>query len=227
MGPSHIRAYWYNHIVPEFNSFGSREAPAPIELYRSLLRANTLTPSWGCLSIFAEQKHRAKVFSNGFHYKKRLYDDLSLKKYIGKYIYVFDFASEYTNTVYAMYSEPGCLQDEFLGEIHTKEALEYIEPNKLKLARNLILYNLQVKALEEEVSAVHAISEKTCTARKLYIRYQAKDDKIIPFMLTEWPAGMFEAESSDETTILNSAAQKAAIERLKTTISVMEMSLES
>lgn len=49
--------------------------------------------------------------------------------------------------------------DEFIGEIPLKERVKTIEESKVRLARNLIIKDMQQNTLREHIEAVHYIAD--------------------------------------------------------------------
>lgn len=217
--------YWYHRVVPEYNNYRSRRRKqSPNELYKSLPRANTITPSWATMGMLLQEKHSVKVNPEGIIFGRCLYDSLALKEHIGSRVLVCGYESVYTDSVCALHINEKTGMYSFIGEIPLKKVLNYFEEDRLKLANELVLHNLQIYQIKSEIEKIHTVSSAICSEHPMYVHYRTEDHSLSTFYLTE---DMDPMPESVPTTHLSEDALKFAIWKNKAELAILEKTLNT
>ena len=177
--------YWFNRVIPEFNTYRCRGKETPIEKYSRLSRADTPTPSWAVTSVLLSPKSSVPVRQDGIRFGKNRYDSPVLKDYIGQHIVVYGYEGVYTDSVCALYKNKDTGVVKCLGEIYKAETLGFFEEDRVKLMRSIVLHNLQIRKIRRDLDIVHTIANFCGTGYEICINYIAKHNQIVPFVFTE------------------------------------------
>ena len=212
--------YWFDRVVPSFNQRKCANGTSPLELYRTMPRADTLVPEWNSIAVLLNKRSTSKVHREGVYLNKRLYDDIALTPYLDKNIILFDFGSYATNCVYAMYSDPETGKDTFIGEIPAKEELGIEEKQLVKKARCLSVSHMQERMLDQKIDAILKLSEINKFGRLPYIDYDIKTRVITKTIYAEKAAAYVDPEIhttcvSKEALILAAMWQKTNAEIIR------------
>ena len=150
--------YWFEVIVPAYNAATFDQTQSPLDRYRSLTRAHTLTPDWNTLAVFkAVQNKKYKVHPNGIHYKGDFYWHPALQDYIShrgkedKYVQIYDFDQTFCHSISVLY------KGQFICEAEPLVRMRLMEADHLRLAQHL----------EEQKAARRAVSRRVVKVRQV------------------------------------------------------------
>ena len=215
--------YWFNRVVPEYCNYGCRGKASPMQKYKSLPRANTLAPSWATLAIFMQQKRKAEVTKQGIFYNNILYDDLALTDYIGENVFIYSFNNAYTDSICAVYSNPKTKVERFIGEIKKKEVLKFVEEDKVKLSRNLVIHNLQVANIKSSIDVIHTISDLSNTYHSVFIDWSIQNHEVLPYIFGQTPVPV----SDTPSVHISKEALKVAMWLKEKELEILKCSLQN
>lgn len=207
--------HWFHRVIPEYCNYSFRGKKTPMEKYKSLPRAKTITPTWETLSVLMHKKKKHRVEKQGILHNGHYYTSPELAEYIGEKVYVFSFDNAYPQSICAVYSNPSSHVEKLIGEIPIKEKIQFIEEDKLKLERSLVINRLQLRKHKSDFNAIKTISETSGTSYPIYVDWSIKKQKAEPYIFGQRPIINPEVEETslgellDETALcLLSQAQK-------------------
>lgn len=155
--------YWYNEIIPAICNHSVRGKPSPMEKYRSLPKADTLTPEWSTLSVFLKKKHKAKVNCCKIFHNKYKYRSPLLDAYHNQEVLIYTLDQNYTDSVFVVKGS------QFICEAFREEKIDFIEDNQYKLQKARTYRHLQQRKISQGIEVVRYLTEVSKLNHRHYI----------------------------------------------------------
>lgn len=210
--------YWFEVIVPGYNSSRFDQEKSPLERYLSLPRAHTLTPDWNSLAVFkAVRNKKYKVHPNGIHYKGDFYWHPALQEYVthrgkeDKYVQIYDFDQSFCHSISVLYN------GQFICEAEPLVRMRIIEADQLRLAQHLEEQKAARRAISRRVTRVQQTLRTSGVNSQRYVDFATEDT--LPLYAEEIDAQRDEQEAvilSETANALGKIArqQQNAVEQL-------------
>jgi hypothetical protein len=179
--------YIQSYVIPRYNNHRVRKHHSPMERYLSLPKAETLVPSWNSMSVLLQKPKAYPIYPEGIKYQGHYYTSLTILKWVGKKALVRDFGTPFTDCISVSYKDGNNGKVEYLGLAYRKDEVSYLEQNKLKLSRNLILLNLQNSQINSFIQPIYDLANLSGTHIAEYYRYDPITNSRLPLCYAPKP----------------------------------------
>ena len=219
--------YWFDNIVPSFNTTPDHNGVSPLDRYMNNPRYKGITPSWATMSYFLSEKQKCKVTPQGIRYNNTLYDCPELKQFISKrnkkWIRVFDFDPPMSNSIILLYNNIETKETCYIGVAYKKVHTQENNTKSLAIRYEMAIQNWQFKQLNDTIAAVRYLSElnKFCTGT--YMDYDTHTKTV----LASYYSDVVNVSAPEAVHIGNSATMEIIIKAEEEHIKNLQSSFET
>lgn len=167
--------YWFDVVVPGYNSTPRKDGISPIQCYIQSPRYKGITPSWNTMSYFLNEKQKCKVTQQGIRYNNTIYDCPELKQYITKgnkkWVRVYEFDPPMSDSIILLYNNLDTKETHYIVVAYKKVHTEENETKSLTLRYEMAIQNWQFKTLNDTIAAVRYLAQLNKFSTGTYLDY--------------------------------------------------------
>ena len=221
--------YWFDYIVPSYNTTPGKDGLSPVERYMNSPRYNGITPSWTTMSYFLSEKQKCKVTTQGIRYNNTLYDCPELKQFISKrnkkWVRVYDFDPPMSDSIILLYNNIETKETRYIGVAYKKVHTQENNTKSLAIKYEMAIQNWQFKQLNDTIAAVRYLSELNKFTTGTYMDY----DTYTKTVMASYYSNVVNESAPEAVPIGNSAtleivikAQEEQMKHIHNTYEVMK-----
>lgn len=200
---------WDEIILPDYHSNPYENTTAPMDRYRSLPKADTITPDWNTLAVFKTERPPHKVHQNGIHYLNDIYWNRALEPYVNKEVLIYDFDDTFYHKISVLY------EDKFICEASPAIHYEMIETDLLKLQYHLAAQERQAKMVTQKIAKARYFANESGMKVERYMNTKLEsidEESLEPEPLFCYASAVdFDRDRSDATVLSSDASTLAQI----------------